>query len=225
MAEGKSPDYPMSMTAAWQLSVSALRRQIPQALELLRCCAFFGPEAIPRDVFRPSSLLAGTGISELIDDPILLSRAIRELGRFALIKLDGRSIVVHRLIQALLRDELGPEEQSRYRHEVHLILAASATKSPDDRDNWPRYRELVAHVAARYRSWPAASMVRSARSPRILSAISSFPTTFPCAGRSRNSSLRNGPRSPGRTIVTCLMSGASSVTRSVNWGSTGKPST
>ena len=148
MAEGKSPDYPMSMTAAWQLSVSALRRQIPQALELLRCCAFFGPEAIPRDVFRPSSLLAGTGISELINDPILLSRAIRELGRFALIKLDGRSIVVHRLIQALLRDELGPEEQSRYRHEVHLILAASATKSPDDRDNWPRYRELVAHVAA-----------------------------------------------------------------------------
>jgi hypothetical protein len=148
LAEGKSPDYPQSMTAAWNLSVAALQRQVPQALELLRCCAFFGPEAIPRDLFRPSSLLAGTRISELIDDPILLARAIRELGRFALIKIDGRTIVVHRLIQALLRDELNLGEQARYRHEVHLILAASAVRSPEDSALWPRYRELIGHVAA-----------------------------------------------------------------------------
>ena len=130
LAEGKSPDYPQSMTAAWQLSVSALQRQIPQALELLRCCAFFGPEAIPRDLFRPAPQLAGTRISELIADPILLARAIRELGRFALIRIDGRTIVVHRLIQALLRDELDPGEQDRYRHEVHLILAAGGAEEP-----------------------------------------------------------------------------------------------
>ena len=148
LAEGKSPDYPQSMTAAWQLSVSALQRQIPQALELLRCCAFFGPEAIPRDLFRPAPQLAGTGISELIADPILLARAIRELGRFALIRIDGRTIVVHRLIQALLRDELDPGEQARYRHEVHLVLAAGAPRSPDDSTLWPRYRELIGHVAA-----------------------------------------------------------------------------
>ena len=148
LAEGKSPDYPQSMTAAWQLSVSALQRQIPQALELLRCCAFFGPEAIPRDLFRPAPQLAGTEISELIADPILLARAIRELGRFALIRIDGRTIVVHRLIQALLRDELDPVEQARYRHEVHLVLAAGAPRSPDDSTLWPRYRELIGHVAA-----------------------------------------------------------------------------
>ena len=148
MAEGKSADYPMSMTAVWKLSVAALQRQVPQALELLRCCAFFGPEAIPRDLFRPSSLLAGTGINELISDPILLARAIGELGRFALIKIDGRTIVVHRLIQALLRDELDPAEQARYRHEVHLILASGAPRSPDDSTLWPRYRQLIGHVAA-----------------------------------------------------------------------------
>ena len=48
MAEGKSTDYPNSMTAAWKLSVDALQERLPQALELLRCCAFFGPEPIPR---------------------------------------------------------------------------------------------------------------------------------------------------------------------------------
>ena len=61
MAEGKSPEYPMSMTAAWTLSVSALQQQLPEALELLRCCAFFGPDPIPRDVFRRGTRPPGPG--------------------------------------------------------------------------------------------------------------------------------------------------------------------
>jgi len=148
MAEGKSVEYPMSMTAAWKLSVTALRQQLPQALELLRCCAFFGPDPIPRDVFRRGTQATETRVRDLITDPILLARAVRELGRFALVKIDGRALSVHRLIQALLRDELDPAEQANYRHEVHMILAASAPPSPADNSLWPRYNELVAHVAS-----------------------------------------------------------------------------
>lgn len=148
MDEGKSPDYPRSMTAAWKLSVSALEQQLPEAVELLRCCAFFGPEPIPRDIFRRGTQPGETRVGKLLADPILLARAIRELGRFALVKLDGRSIQVHRLIQALLREELSEAEQESYRHEVHLILAAGAPKNPDDRRLWPLYRELVAHVTS-----------------------------------------------------------------------------
>jgi tetratricopeptide (TPR) repeat protein len=148
MAEGKSSEYPLSMTAAWRLSVGALSEQMPQAMELLQCCAFFSPEPIPRDVFRRGTQATDTRISELIANPILLARAVRELARFALVRIDGRSIVVHRLIQALLRDDLDPEEQARYRHEVHLILAAGAPRDPDDNRFWPRYAELLPHVAA-----------------------------------------------------------------------------
>ncbi len=147
MSEGKSPDYPMSMTAAWKLSVDALKNQLPQAQELLRCCAFFGPEPIPREVFRQGVQLSGSSLASVISDPILLSRAIRELGRFALVTLDGRSISVHRLIQALLRDELSPEEQAAYRRDVHLILAA-APSNPDDPASWQRYSELLPHVTS-----------------------------------------------------------------------------
>jgi tetratricopeptide (TPR) repeat protein len=150
MSEGKSPDYPLSMTAAWKLSVATLQEQLPQALELLRCCAFFGPEPIPRDVFRQGGQATGTPLGNMISDPILLARAIRELGRFALVTLDGRSVSVHRLIQALLRDELTPEEQAAYRREVNLILAAAAPKEPDDSTSWPRYRQLLPHVASDY---------------------------------------------------------------------------
>jgi tetratricopeptide (TPR) repeat protein len=148
MSEGKSPDYPWSVTGAWMLSVSALREQLPQALELLRCCAFFGPEPIPRDVFRRSSLSTDTRVAEVISDPILLARAIRELGRFALVRIDGRTISVHRLIQALLRDELAPDEQALYRHEVHLLLTGAGPKRSSDERLWPRYRDLLPHVGS-----------------------------------------------------------------------------
>jgi len=148
MSEGKSPDYPLSMTAAWMLSVATLQVQLPQARELLRCCAFFGPEPIPRDVFRMGAQPTGTLVTDVISDPVLLARSIRELVRFALVTLDGRTISVHRLIQALLRDELSPEQQATYRHEVHLILAAAAPKSPADPNSGASYRELLPHVSS-----------------------------------------------------------------------------
>jgi hypothetical protein len=154
MAEGGSPEYPQSMTAAWRLSVATIRKILPEAIELLRCCAFFGPEPIPRDLFRRVPQAAPTSLTGLLNDPILLARAIRELGRFALIRIDGRTIIVHRLIQALLREELGPAEQDRYRHEVHLILAAGAPANPDDTRLWPRFAELVAHASSEVTDLP-----------------------------------------------------------------------
>jgi tetratricopeptide (TPR) repeat protein len=146
MSEGKSPDYPHPMTAAWKLSVNSLQQRLPEARELLRCCAFFGPEPIPRNVFRRGAGSVRTQVAKVISDPILLARAIRELGRYALVTLDGQSILVHRLIQALLRDELTAEEQADYQHDAQLILAAATPPDPDDARSWPTFRQLLPHV-------------------------------------------------------------------------------
>jgi tetratricopeptide (TPR) repeat protein len=168
LAEGKALEYPTSMTAAWQMSVAALETKLPQARELLRCCAFFGPDPIPSDVFRRSNTTALTKIGELVEDPILQSKAIRELGRFALVRIDGRTILVHRLIQALLRDDLDSRQQASYRHEVHLILASSAPADPDDDHQWPRYRELLGHIAS------AAPDLASCQDPMVRGFVLKF---------------------------------------------------
>ena len=52
LGEGKPPEYPLSITAAWRVSVDEMLKHLPEAVELLRCCAFFGAEPIPRDVFE-----------------------------------------------------------------------------------------------------------------------------------------------------------------------------
>jgi Tetratricopeptide repeat len=176
MAEGKSPEYPMSMTATWRLSVNALVQQVPDAMELLRCCAFFGPEPIPRDVFRRGAQAGESRVGHLLADPILLARAIRELGRFALVKIDGRAIQVHRLIQTLLREELDSDEQARYRHEAHLILAVGAPKNPDDYRLWPIYEDLASHVAS-----PAAELARC-QDPAVRTFALDILRYFCCRG-------------------------------------------
>lgn len=148
LSEGKPPEYPLSMTAAWALSVEKLREKAPEAVELLRLCAFFGPEPIPRDVFSQSPPGLNPQLARLLGDPIGLTRVVGELGRFALARIDPstRTLQVHRLIQALVRDELTDTEQEQARHEVHRLLAAAAPESPSVTENWDRYSNLLSHV-------------------------------------------------------------------------------
>jgi tetratricopeptide (TPR) repeat protein len=148
LGESKPSDYPVSLTAAWRISVAQLAEVQPGALELLRCCAFFGPDPIPRDVFRRGIREAGSALSQVLGNPIVLARAIRDLGRFALATIDSanRTITIHRLIQALLRNDLNSDEQARFRHEVHLLLAGATPADPNDEAQWQRFSELVPHL-------------------------------------------------------------------------------
>ncbi|WP_240777965.1 FxSxx-COOH system tetratricopeptide repeat protein [Nonomuraea basaltis] len=144
----KAPTYPQSMTAAWQLSVSQLQERIPAAVEVLRCCAFFGPEPIPRDVFRRGNQAVGPRLAPILSDPIKLTNALSHLERLALVKVEPttRTLQVHRLNQALLRDETPEKDRAELRHEVHLLMSGTAPADPDETANWPRFEELAAHL-------------------------------------------------------------------------------
>lgn len=148
---GENPpptDYPLPVAAAWSLSVTRLREQTPYAMELLQRCAFFGPAPIPLDLLDRGRYVLGPPLQETLRDPILMSRAIRALGRYSLARIDNyrRTLEVHRIIQRLIRNELEDEDRSGMRHEVHLLLAASDPGEPGNFENWPKYAELLGHV-------------------------------------------------------------------------------
>ena len=149
LGQVRPSEYPASMTAAWQVSVSKLQEQRSEALLILRACAFFGPDPIPLDVFRRNSIGAGPLLNAVLANPILRTEAIRMLGRFALGRIDpvNRTIQVHRLVQALLQQDMTDTERVEFRDEVHLLLAGAAPDDPADESQWPRYAELIPHVA------------------------------------------------------------------------------
>ncbi|SEL65236.1 FxSxx-COOH system tetratricopeptide repeat protein [Nonomuraea pusilla] len=148
LALEKAPMYPQSMTAAWRLSVTQLEDRIPEAIEVLRCCAFFGPEPIPRDVFRRGNKSVSQRLAPILSDSILLTKILSTLERFALIKVEPstRTLQVHRLNQALLRSELSEEERLELSHDVHVLLADGGPSNPDDTASWAAFEELAPHL-------------------------------------------------------------------------------
>ncbi|MFD4372131.1 FxSxx-COOH system tetratricopeptide repeat protein [Streptomyces sp. NPDC058486] len=144
-----SPDYPMSVAAAWDVSLRQLEQRNPAALQLLQVCSFFAPEPISRTLFNNSRT---TTIAPELDDslrhPIKLGRAIREINVYALARIEHRhnTIQLHRLVQAVLVNRMSPQQQADMRHGAHLLLADANPGSPSTRALWPRYQELLPHV-------------------------------------------------------------------------------
>ncbi|QIT45273.1 tetratricopeptide repeat protein [Streptomyces antibioticus] len=145
------PDYQLPVAAAWNVSLDHLETRSPAALRLLQLCSYFAPDPISRSIF---SGLGGSRIDPDLDralnDPMRLARAIREINRYSLARIDHRtnSIEMHRLVQAVLIHRMTPEEQKRMRNGAHTLLAAADPKGPNQAANWPRYAELYGHVIA-----------------------------------------------------------------------------
>jgi hypothetical protein len=100
------------------------------------------------DLLNRGRYVLGPPLRETLSDPILVSRAVRELGRYALARIDNsrKTLQVHRLVQRLIRDDISPEQGATMRHEVHLLLAASDPGEPEEFENGPKYADLFAHM-------------------------------------------------------------------------------
>ena len=148
LAEARPTEYPVAVAAAWSLSVARLREQLPEALELLRRCAYFGPDPIRLELLDRGSFALGPPLRDVLADPIRRFRTIRELGRYALVRVDNvrKTLHMHRIIQALIRDEIDPAEREGVRHDVHQLLRLADPDNPEDPVNWPKYAELIPHA-------------------------------------------------------------------------------
>ncbi|MFI7416210.1 FxSxx-COOH system tetratricopeptide repeat protein [Nonomuraea sp. NPDC049684] len=144
-------DYDLPVAAAWNVSLDRLREDYPAALQLLQCCAFFAPEPIDRDFFSAvRGISAPPALRAALDDPIKLSQAVREIGRYALARIDHRNstIQVHRLVQRVLIEQMNPQERAEMRHCAHEILANADPRNPQRPSEWARYSALLPHVRA-----------------------------------------------------------------------------
>lgn len=143
--EGAPANYPLTVAAALKLAYDSIKTTSPAAAYLLELCTFISshPISIPM-------LARGRNAqpnAELRDD-ILLRRAVRDLGRYALVQLDsGRDFIrVHSLIRAVLRDSIPTDERAAIQNAAHSVLAASSPSDPDDPDTWPQHAQIAPHV-------------------------------------------------------------------------------
>ncbi|GGX93554.1 FxSxx-COOH system tetratricopeptide repeat protein [Streptomyces hiroshimensis] len=144
-------DYDLPVAAAWNVSLDRLREDHPSALQLLQVCAFFAPEPIDWYLFSAVRGIEGpSALRATLDDPIKLGRAVREIGRYALARIDHRksTVQVHRLVQRVLIERMSEVERKEMRHCAHQVLAYSDPRNPQRSPDWPRYAALLPHVRA-----------------------------------------------------------------------------
>ncbi|MFD9906995.1 FxSxx-COOH system tetratricopeptide repeat protein [Streptomyces sp. NPDC059063] len=141
--------YEETVATAWNVSLDHLERKNAAALQLLQVCSSFAPEPISRPLFSgaPVEPIA-PDLDRALTDPLRLGRAIREINRYSLAKIDHRtnSISMHRLVQAVLIARMTQEQRDRMQHGAHLLLAANTPRNPQDPAHWPRFAELYPHV-------------------------------------------------------------------------------
>lgn len=147
-----APDNEVSVAAAWNVSFEELKTRNPAAHQILHICAFFSPEPISRDLLTGVNRVSiSPELDAALRDPIKLARAIRDINRYGLAKIDhgNNTLQLHRLVQLVLRNRvMARQVHARMQHGAHQLLAALDPNDPESSRHWPRYRELLPHAYA-----------------------------------------------------------------------------
>lgn len=151
-ASGLVHDYPSSVAAAWRITLTHLQAESPGVYQLLGVCGCLAAEPVPLSIFRSGGRISvSRELDPILRDPIRLSRAIRELSKFSLIRVDHRrdSIQMHRLMQSVLRTTTEPAEREGLVHTAHSLLAAAKPAgSPSSPGHWDGYQALLPHAVS-----------------------------------------------------------------------------
>lgn len=151
LEQGAPQDYQIPVIAAWNVSLDRLEARSPAALHLLQICAYFAAEPIPRTLFTNArSQKISSEFDRALRDPIRFSRALQEINRYSLARIDLRTntIQMHRLVQAALIARMNEDQQETMRHAAHRVLAVNDPQEPENHDNFAVYGNLYPHLRA-----------------------------------------------------------------------------
>ncbi|MFB7512439.1 FxSxx-COOH system tetratricopeptide repeat protein [Streptomyces sp. NPDC056144] len=148
LAEGVD-SITLPVATVWRASMDTLSAQTPGALELLRLLAFFGPEPVAQTFLHDARMLPlPPALMRLARDPLARGRTIRAINQFSLLTVDNvaGTVQMHRLVRAVLQDELSAREQSDMRHLVHQVIAAHDPGDTDRPEHWRNYADILPHL-------------------------------------------------------------------------------
>jgi hypothetical protein len=86
------------------------------AAQLASLCAFLAPEPIPEDLFTSAPSGLPGELAARAADPLAWRQTLAHLTRQSLARADQRGLQLHRLTQAILRDQLPPSTPQPHGH-------------------------------------------------------------------------------------------------------------
>ncbi|WP_052745346.1 FxSxx-COOH system tetratricopeptide repeat protein [Streptomyces sp. WM6386] len=153
VSDGTPLDYPRPLSSQLNRSMVRLADEHPAAADLLRACVLLAPEPFPLQTCDPDKAdrwkeSAGGKLVRELASPRTFRRVLTAVEQFGLARAAGGRIQVHRLTQAVLRDQLGPEEHRRAAHIASVLLATAYPGQASDPSTWELWPDLLPHLLA-----------------------------------------------------------------------------
>ena len=170
--------YPESVAKAWHLSLDALERKSTAAARLLRIWAVMAPEISFDLIYGDAMVAILREVDKGISESAMINRVVKQIDLLALIKVEytARQIVVHRVVQTVVRERMSEAELAAARHDARTLLAARPKGDVDDPQMWPATVRSGPTCGRLRRRCPSAS--RSATCSSTGCVISGSATTW-----------------------------------------------
>jgi tetratricopeptide (TPR) repeat protein len=142
---GLSADH-APVTITFSLAFKQVEEKSAAAADMIRACAFLAPDAIPEEIFVSGASELGENLASVAGGGVGLVKVIGEAGRFSLIRRNAKSgtIGIHRLVQQVVKDEMGPDARRLWAERV--VRALNNAFPLFDHKDWPLCGKLLPHA-------------------------------------------------------------------------------
>jgi tetratricopeptide (TPR) repeat protein len=147
-ALGQPATTAQTIATTWAVSLQRLRQQAPAAEDLLVLCAYLAADDIPRSLPVEHATLLPERLAATVADPLNHQQTIAVLRGYSLVKTAADALSVHRLVQAVVRQQLDPDQQQRWVSVGLRLVRAAFPIQVLDPGAWSTYARLLPHALA-----------------------------------------------------------------------------
>ena len=162
--------YLHSVATTWIMSITEIRNKNPAAARLLQLLAFLNPDGILIEFLKSGSDGMDENLKRVVSDEFEFLEALSSLETLSLIKWDQQhnSVLVHRLVQAVVKDEMPKEDLQSFRNMTNTVCARAAPRDLEDRVRWRLYVGQVVGLLS------DPELLESETSASVLHVVGSF---------------------------------------------------
>jgi NB-ARC domain len=115
--KGPRRAYPHSVATTWMMSFNEIRNNNPRAAQLFRLLAFLNPDGVRIEFLKSGTKGMDDDLERVVSDDVEFLEALLSFETLSLIKWDRQNdtILIHRLVQAVVKDEMPNEDLSASR--------------------------------------------------------------------------------------------------------------
>ena len=155
------------ISTTWNISIDEVRKTCQAGVDLLNLCAFLAPDDIYEELITDGAKHLPDSLSSAVSDPLIFTEVVKSLRRYSLIEFSGSTISVHRMVQAVVRDQLTTEDGERWAEAAVQLVDDAFPFDSGGVQNWSLCSRLLPHALAAA-EYAEASDVAASATARLL---------------------------------------------------------